>query len=78
AGGNAVGLCGKDGKLITARPTGGDLGFVGEVAHINTSVLKAIVDNGSIPVIASVATDDSGKAYNINVDIVTGEITASL
>ncbi|KAH9312185.1 hypothetical protein KI387_027220 [Taxus chinensis] len=78
AGGNVVGLCGKDGKLITARPTGEDLGFAGEFAHINTSVLKAIVDNGSIPMISSVATDDSGKAYNINVDTVIGKIVASL
>eukprot|EP01018_Ginkgo_biloba_P001149 Gb_05172 [translate_table: standard] len=78
AGGNAVGLCGKDGKLITARAAGGDLGFVGEVSSINTSVLKAIVENGSIPVIASVAADDNGQAYNINADTVAGEIAASL
>ncbi|GLJ28437.1 hypothetical protein SUGI_0559520 [Cryptomeria japonica] len=78
AGGNAVGLCGKDGKLITARPAGGDLGFVGEVADVNTSVLKAIVANGSIPVIASVAADNNGQAYNINADTVAGEIAASL
>lgn len=78
AGGNAVGLCGKDGKLITARPAGSDLGFVGEVADINTSVLEAIVGNGSIPVIASVAADNNGQAYNINADTVAGEIAASL
>lgn len=78
AGGNAVGLCGKDGRLITARPQGADLGFVGEVASINTSVLKAIVENGSIPVIASVAADENGQAYNINADTAAGEIAASL
>uniref|UniRef100_A0A0D6QYX1 acetylglutamate kinase n=1 Tax=Araucaria cunninghamii TaxID=56994 RepID=A0A0D6QYX1_ARACU len=78
AGGTAVGLCGKDGRLITARQAGVDLGFVGEVASINTGVLKAIVENGSIPVIASVAADSSGQAYNINADTVAGEIAASL
>ncbi|KAH9297501.1 hypothetical protein KI387_029183 [Taxus chinensis] len=68
AGGNVVGLCRKDGKLITIRPAGGYLGFVGEVSHINISVLKAIVDNGSILVIASVAADDSGEAFHVEED----------
>lgn len=79
AGGVGVGLCGKDGRMITARPTGGgSLGFVGEVASINTDILKGIVESGGIPVIASVAADHNGHAYNINADTAAGEIAASL
>eukprot|EP00252_Welwitschia_mirabilis_P005923 TRINITY_DN16512_c0_g1_i1.p1 TRINITY_DN16512_c0_g1~~TRINITY_DN16512_c0_g1_i1.p1 ORF type:complete len:340 (+),score=51.68 TRINITY_DN16512_c0_g1_i1:216-1235(+) len=78
AGGKAVGLCGKDGGLITARPVGGDLGFVGEVSRINPGVLRPIIESGRIPVIASVAADIDGQAYNINADTVAGEIAASL
>lgn len=79
AGGIGVGLCGKDGRLITARPTGGgSLGFVGEVAAMDTSILKSIIKSGAIPVIASVAADHEGQAYNINADTAAGEIAASL
>ncbi|MCO5606052.1 hypothetical protein L7F22_060239 [Adiantum nelumboides] len=79
AGGIGVGLCGKDGRMITARPTGGgSLGFVGEVAAMDTSILNSIITSGAIPVIASVAADREGQAYNINADTVAGEIAASL
>lgn len=79
AGGVGVGLCGKDGRMVTARPArGGSLGFVGEVATIDTSVLKSIIKSGAIPVVASVAADHDGQAYNINADTVAGEIAASL
>lgn len=79
AGGIGVGLCGKDGRMITARPTrGGSLGFVGEIANINTDIVKSIVESGGIPVIASVAADHNGHAYNINADTAAGEIAASL
>ena len=79
AGGQAIGLCGKDGNLIVSRPQGQEgIGFVGEVSTINTEVLKPLLDNGYIPVISSVAADRNGQAYNINADTVAGEIAASL
>lgn len=78
AGGSAVGMCGKDGKLITARPASEDLGFVGDIASIDTTVLQGLVRDGHIPVVASVAADISGQAYNINADTAAGEIAASL
>jgi acetylglutamate kinase len=79
AGALAVGLCGKDGNLITARPQGDEgIGFVGEVANVNIKVVDALVKNGYIPVISSVAADESGQAYNINADTVAGEIAAAL
>lgn len=79
AGGKAVGLCGKDGNLIKARHQSEDgIGFVGEVSSVNTDILKTLVENGYIPVVSSVAADDSGQAYNINADTVAGEIAAAL
>ncbi|MFN4067645.1 MAG: acetylglutamate kinase [Thermosynechococcus sp.] len=79
AGGQAVGLCGKDGNLIRARAQGEDgIGFVGEVQGVDTRVITALVEKGYIPVISSVAADDTGQAYNINADTVAGEIAAAL
>ncbi len=79
AGGQAVGLCGKDGNLITARSQGdADVGFVGDVTNIEPGLVKALVEDGYIPVISSVASDDTGQAYNINADTVAGELAAAL
>ncbi|MGD1907931.1 MAG: acetylglutamate kinase [Leptolyngbyaceae cyanobacterium] len=79
AGGAAVGLCGKDGSLITARPHDNDgVGFVGDVTHVKPNIVKALVASDYIPVISSVAADDTGQAYNINADTVAGELAASL
>jgi acetylglutamate kinase len=78
-GGSAVGLCGKDGNLIRARPQGNEaIGFVGEVSSINIKVLETLLKAGHIPVVSSVATDESGQAYNINADTVAGELAAAL
>ena len=78
-GGSAVGLCGKDGNLITARPINKrDIGFVGEVANVNIDLVESLVNSGYIPVISSVAADIDGQAYNINADTVAGEIAAAL
>jgi acetylglutamate kinase len=79
AGGNAVGLCGKDGNLIVARPDGREgIGFVGEVSGVNVDILNTLVKSGYIPVVSSVAADENGQAYNINADTVAGEIAAAL
>lgn len=79
AGGSAVGLCGRDGNLITARSQGrSDIGFVGEVNTINPALLQTLIAAGQIPVVSSVAADESGQAYNINADTVAGELAAAL
>ncbi|MDJ0615669.1 MAG: acetylglutamate kinase [Calothrix sp. MO_192.B10] len=79
AGGAAVGMCGKDGNLITARPQGEEgIGFVGEVSNVDTKILETLVNNGYIPVVSSVASDEKGQAYNINADTAAGEIAAAL
>ncbi|WP_008313491.1 acetylglutamate kinase [Leptolyngbya sp. PCC 6406] len=80
AGGSAVGLCGKDGNLVTARPQNAELamGFVGEVTSVKPGIIKSLVEAGYIPIISSVAADETGQAYNINADTVAGELAASL
>jgi acetylglutamate kinase len=79
AGGKAVGLCGKDANLIKARPEGREgIGFVGEVNSVDTKLLDSLVTSGYIPVVSSVAADETGQAYNINADTVAGEIAAAL
>ncbi len=79
AGGSAVGLCGKDGNLIKARPEGRQgIGFVGEVNTMDVRILESLLKDGYIPVVSSVAADESGQAYNINADTVAGEIAAAL
>lgn len=79
AGGSAVGLCGKDGNLIKARPSDHEgIGFVGEVTSVDTSLLEPLIKSGYIPVVSSVAADETGQAYNINADTVAGEIAAAL
>ena len=84
--GKAVGITGKDGKLIKAkklklRRVGQkltdeivDIGHVGEVVSIDTQILDMIKNTDFIPVIAPIGTDDSGASYNINADSVAGEI----
>ena len=82
AGGTAVGLSGKDGRLLLAekvqREDGVDLGFVGQPKHVNTAVIEAIRDAGLIPVIAPIGVDEEGQGYNINADTAAGAIAAAL
>lgn len=79
AGGKAVGLCGKDGNLIKARPEGREgIGFVGEVNSVDIRLIDTLVSSGYIPVVSSVAADEMGQAYNINADTVAGELAAAL
>jgi acetylglutamate kinase len=79
-GGNAVGLTGKDGNLITARPLSGQrgeaskLGQVGEVAHVQPDILERLDAARFIPVIAPIGVDEDGKSYNINADLAAGSI----
>ncbi len=90
-GGNAVGLTGKDGNLISATklemrrdapelnaPEIIDLGHVGEVDKINTKVLDMLIQGDFIPVIAPVGVGVDGHSYNINADLVAGKIAEAM
>jgi len=74
----AVGVSGDDANLIKARPVSERLGRVGEVESIDPTVLNDLIGNGFIPVIATVGYGDDGGSYNINADLVAGEIATAL
>ncbi|KAG5564836.1 hypothetical protein RHGRI_000885 [Rhododendron griersonianum] len=80
AGATAVGLSGIDGRLFTARPNpnSAQLGFVGDIATVDPSVLFPLINTNHIPVIASVAADEEGQSYNVNADTAAGELAAAL
>jgi len=85
-GGRAVGLTGKDGGMITARKmklvgndaVDNDLGQVGEVESIDPAVVAMLDDDDFIPVIAPIGVGADGSSYNINADLVAGELAKVL
>ena len=79
-GGQAIGLCGSDGGMIGVKKLEAeeDLGFVGEITSVNVQPITDALDKGYIPVIATVATDKEGQAYNINADTAAARIAAAL
>jgi acetylglutamate kinase len=81
AGGvRAVGLSGVDGGLLQARrQTAPDLGFVGEVVHVGSEIVRTLTADGFVPVVASIAVDETtGQAYNVNADVVASELAVAL
>jgi acetylglutamate kinase len=74
----AIGVSGEDAGLIRARRADPQLGFVGEVDSIDPIVLVRLLDQDMIPVVATIGTDGSGQAYNINADAVAGAIAEAL
>lgn len=78
AGARAVGVAGTDGGLITARPADPTLGYVGEVDAVDPSVLRSLLDDGVVPVVATVARGRDGHDYNVNADTVAGAIAIAL
>ncbi|MGH8992560.1 MAG: acetylglutamate kinase [Acidimicrobiia bacterium] len=74
----AVGLSGEDAGLITVAPRDPRLGFVGDVTHINASILERQINEELVPVVATVGVDEAGQAYNVNADAVAGAIAAAL
>jgi acetylglutamate kinase len=74
----AVGVSGEDARLIEVKPLDPDLGFVGEITKINTSVIDRLVAEDLIPVIATIGCDSGGQAYNINADTAAGAIAGAV
>ncbi len=91
AGGKAIGISGKDGKMVLAEKVNRtvkdpdsqieqavDLGFVGEPSHVDTTILETVSSAGMIPIIAPIASDSAGHTYNINADTMAGAVAAAL
>ncbi len=79
-GGKALGLCGCDGKMIVAEKKEGeiDLGYVGDIKKVTTKPIIDALNNGYVPIIATVATSKDGQAYNINADTAAARIASCL
>ena len=88
-GGRAIGLTGKDGKLLTAKKfslsslesklvDNIDLGRVGEIATVDTNLLQFLKNGDFVPVIAPIGLGDDNKSYNINADLVAGKIAEAV
>jgi acetylglutamate kinase len=90
AGGSAVGLSGKDGRLLMAKklqyyrpredepPEIIDIGLVGEVTGVNTALLCTLQEQHFIPVLAPVGVGEAGETYNINADLVAGAVAKAM
>jgi acetylglutamate kinase len=77
-GGKAIGLCGLDNGLLKAKQKSEQLGYVGEITATNTEVIQNALNNGYIPVIATVASGDNNEVYNINADTAASAIASSI
>lgn len=90
-GGRAIGLCGKDGNMVTVEKAARtivdpdsnierivDLGFVGEPSSVDTTVLDAVLGRELIPVLAPVAQGSDNETYNVNADTFAGAISGAL
>lgn len=74
----AVGLSGEDANLITATPRSADLGYVGDVLGVDPTMLRRLLAQGLVPVVATIGVGQGGQAYNINADTVAGAIAEAL
>ncbi len=75
---NAIGLCGADGHLISAKVKDERLGFVGEITDVNPAPILDLLEKGYVPVISTTACDSDGNIYNINADTAAAKIAAAL
>ncbi len=78
AGGRAMGMSGKDAKLIVAKKVEKDIGFVGDIVQVNVKIIREISKLGYIPVVAPLAAGVDGQTYNVNADTAAGAIAKEL
>lgn len=74
----AVGISGKDGRLLEAGPLSERLGLVGEIRGVNPALVAALLDASFLPVIAPVAGGEKGESYNVNADTAAGALAGAL
>ena len=74
----AVGMSGEDANLLRVSCRDPELGFVGDVDHVNTEIVNRLLTDEFIPVIATIGTDETGQAYNVNADTAAGAIAGAL
>lgn len=77
-GAQAVGVSGQDAGLLKVEQRDPDLGFVGDIVSVDTTVLRSALADGSVPVVATIGSDDLGQAYNVNADTAAAAIAVAI
>lgn len=77
-GGKAIGLCGIDGRMLEAKQTSEELGYVGDITKVNVEPILDVLEKGYIPVISTIACDKKGNIYNVNADTAASRIAGAL
>jgi acetylglutamate kinase len=78
AGANAAGVSGQDMGLFQCTQRDPALGFVGDIANVNPAAVQGLLDDGVVPVVATVGTDDKGQMYNVNADTAASALAVAL
>lgn len=74
----ALGLSGEDGGLLRVVPRHPDLGYVGDVTEVNSSLIQRLLDEDLVPVIATIGVDGSGQPHNVNADLGGAAVAVAL
>lgn len=74
----ALGLSGEDVGLLTAVQRDPELGFVGDITEVNSSLIERLLDEGLLPVVATIGSDRAGQAWNINADLGASALAAAI
>ena len=77
-GAQAVGVSGQDAGLLKVEQRDPDLGFVGDIVSVDTTVLRSALADGSVPVVATIGSDELGQAYNVNADTAAAAIAVAI
>lgn len=77
-GAPAVGVSGQDANMFIAAPHDSALGFVGEITKVDATIVKKMLAESQVPVVATLGTDSTGQAYNINADTAAGALAEAL
>jgi acetylglutamate kinase len=77
-GASAIGVSGQDAGLLRVTQRDPDLGFVGDIASVDPTVLKSAIADNAVPVVATIGSDASGQAYNVNADTAASAIAVAL
>jgi acetylglutamate kinase len=77
-GAPAVGVSGQDANMFMVTSRDSALGFVGDITKVDATIVKQMLDDSQIPVVATLGTDNTGQAYNINADTAAGALAEAL
>jgi acetylglutamate kinase len=77
-GAPAVGVSGQDANMFMVTSRDSALGFVGDITKVDATIVKQMLDDSQIPVVATLGTDSTGQAYNINADTAAGALAEAL